>query len=141
MRFGGRGGAFSFPQVFHTHSQSVCFVFCPKGEGRGGRKGKGLRNGLFLDGGEYGMVQEEGNCCLHTSPSQSGMDLHPPSRLAAAGTNRSSRHHHRRMDGWQRSQSNIHQHPWEGADITEGRLLRGEEWRGGVSLAAIGEAL
>ena len=106
MRFGGRGGAFSFPQVFHTHSQSVCFVFWPKG----GRGGDGLPNGLFLDGGEYGMVQEEGNCCLHISPSQSGLDLHPPSRLTA-GTNRSSRHHDhhpRRMDGWMATQSVKH---------------------------------
>ena len=42
------------------------------------------------------------------------------------------------MDGWQRSQSNIHQHPWEGgrkegADITEGRLPRGEQRRGVIS--------
>ena len=152
-RWGG-WALFHFPR-YSTLTHKVCVLYSGRkkgGEGRGGRKGKGFRNGLFLDG-ECVVVQEEGNCYLHISPSQSGMDLHPPSRLA--GTNRSSRHryhHHRRMDGNAVSQTFISTRGREGGSRhrrreTEGRgggviscdwgssvKGRGTRWRGSFSL-------
>ena len=50
-----RGRFFISPGI--PHSLTKC-VFCILAKGREGRGGEGLQNGLFLDGGEYGMVQE-----------------------------------------------------------------------------------
>ena len=52
MRSGGRGERF-FISPGIPHSQSVCFVFWPKG-GRGRREG--FKNGLFFNSRECSMA-------------------------------------------------------------------------------------
>ena len=140
MRFGGRGGAFSFPQVFHTHSQSVCFVFWPKG----GTEGEGFRNGLFLDGGEYVRHGSRGGELLFTYFAIAiwvgfACPFSPGSRhKSELSASRSSSSSDGWMDGNAVSQTFISTPGREGgrkegADITEGRLLRGEQRRGVIS--------